>query len=115
MTLHQLLADDLLHWMDAARDDVPRRVLLWPDPEGTLRRLAQHLEPVLLGRGVRLLRYRPDGEPRQLPLRVELLRLEAQPQGRAVVYLPGSDLDATEPRPDWRPQALWSVYEYRAT
>ena len=51
MTLLDLLADDLLHWMDAAPDGVPRRVLLWLDPERQFRRLATHLGPVLLARG----------------------------------------------------------------
>ena len=43
MTLLDLLADDLLRWMDAAPDGVPRRVLLWLDPEGQFRRLVSHM------------------------------------------------------------------------
>ncbi len=113
MTLLDLLAQDLLQWMDAAPDGVPRRVLLWLDPEGQFRRLTPHLEAVLAARGVRLLCHEPTDGAGQLHLKLALLRLESEPAARAIVYLPGFDREAVEPRQDGRPPALWSVYEYR--
>jgi hypothetical protein len=113
MTLVDLLAQDLLQWMDAAPDGVPRRVLLWLDPEGQFRRLAPHLEPILLARGAQLLCHEPTDGTGQLHLKLRLLRLDAEPATRAVVYLPGFDREALEPQADGRPPALWSVYDYR--
>lgn len=113
MTLVDLLAQDLLQWMDAAPDGVPRRVLLWLDPEGQFRRLAPHLEPALHARGAQLLCHEPTDGTGQLHLKLTLLRLEAEPATRAMVYLPGFDREALEPQADGRPPALWSVYEHR--
>ena len=113
MTLLDLLADDLLRWMDAAPDGVPRRVLLWLDPEGQFRRLVSHMEATLLARGIQLLCPEQIEDAGQLPLKLALLRLEGEPGARAVVYLPGFDRDALEPSRDGRPPTLWSVYEYR--
>ncbi len=56
MTLIELLAQDLLRWMEAASDGVSRRVLLWLDPESQFKRLAAHLESVLLNRDAQFLR-----------------------------------------------------------
>src|SRR5439155_21727248 len=71
-----------------------------------------HSKPVLAERDVRLLCADPT-EGGQLDLKLALLRLEGQADGRAVVYLPGADQRGLEPRPDGRPPSLWSVYEYR--
>src|SRR5688572_7542767 len=102
-----LLADDLLGWLAAAPDDVPRRVLLWLDPEAQFARLVPHLEPVLTARGAQLLRYDADGGHSQIGLKLALLRLDAEAAGHAVVYLPGFGRSALEPRPDGRVPALW--------
>ncbi|MCC7107428.1 MAG: PglZ domain-containing protein, partial [Chloroflexi bacterium] len=113
MTLPDLLADDLLAWLHAAADDLPRRVLLWLDPRAEFSRLVAHLAPALEARGAHLLRYAPDEGVGQLQLKLELLRLDREPDGRAVVYLPGFDIEALEPRPDGRAPGLWSVIDRR--
>jgi len=105
------LADDLVAWMDAAPDGVPRRVLLWLDPGFEFLRLSAHLAPVLETRGVQLLRHeRETGN--QLSLKLAVLRLEAEPEARAVVYLPGFGASDLEPRPNAVPR-LWGLFEYR--
>lgn len=113
MSLLDLLANDLLAWMKAAPDGVPRRVLLWLDPEAQFARLAGHLEPALAGCGAKLLRLDPEAGFGQLALKLELLRLEAAGDGRAVVYLPGFGRPALGPRLDGAAPDLWGVYEYR--
>ena len=113
MTLIDRLADDLLAWMDAAPDGVPRRVLLWLVPDRGFLRHSRHLEAALERRGARLLRYDPAAGWGQLALKLELLRLEEDPRARAIVYLPGSDAHALEPRPDGGLPGLWGVFEYR--
>src|SRR5713226_8962004 len=77
MTLAELLAADLLAWLDRAGDGVPRRVLLWLDPESQFARLAPRLEAPLAEAGARLLVLA--GRDQQLLLKLELLRLEAGP------------------------------------
>lgn len=113
MTLIDRLADDLVAWMDAAPDGVPRRVLLWIDPDRGFARLSGHLDPALRRRGVRLLRYDPDSGSGQLRLKLELLRLEAESDERAVVYLPGFQASDLEPRSDGGLPGLWAVFEHR--
>lgn len=106
-----LLADDLAAAL-ATRSDGARRVLLWLDPERQFSRLAEHLAGPLEARGLRLLRYAPDAGLGQLGLKLALLR--AEPGGAAlVVYLPGFNRAALEPRADGRTPELWGVYEYR--
>lgn len=112
-SLLERLAGDLVAWMGAAPDGVPRRVLLWLDPDGGFVRLAAHVAAALEARGVRLLRYDPEAGRGQLSLKLELLRLEAEPEGRAVVYLPGFETSDLEPRPDGGLPRLWGVFEYR--
>jgi hypothetical protein len=112
-SLIQRLANDLVAWMDAAPDRVPRRVLLWLDPDRSFMRLAEYLGPVLQGPGIRLLRYGPEQGLGQLSLKLELLRLEAEPEARAVVYLPGFETSALSPRPGGGLPRLWGVCEYR--
>ncbi len=111
--LVDLLAQDLLAWMNAAADGVPRRVLLWLDPEAQFRRLVPHVEPALGKHGARLLVCEPDAGPGQLDLKIDLLRLENLPDERAVVYLPGWPEAELRPRRDGLPPGLWSVFEYR--
>lgn len=113
MTVVDRLADDLVGWMDAAPDGVPRRVLLWLDPDRWFLRLARHVEAALERRGARLLRYDPEAGSGQLALKLDLLRLEEAPTTRTVVYLPGFSPAALEPRPDGGPPGLWGVFEYR--
>ena len=113
MTLLDLLADDLAAWLGSAADGLPRRVLLWLDPERQFARLVSHLEPALAARGARLLRCAPDEAGSQVALKLALLRLDAAPGARAVAYLAGYDHQALEPRPDGGSPQLWSVYEYR--
>ena len=112
MTLLDLLAADLLGRLAGAPDDSPRRVLLWLDPEGQFRRLADHIEPVLVARGAQLLRYDLEAGMGQVGLKLALLRLGAGDE-RAVVYLPGFGRTALQPHPDGGPPALWGVYEFR--
>src|SRR4051794_38497499 len=111
VTLLDLLADDLLGWLEA--DDAPRRVLLWLDPERGFARLAAYLDEPLAARGAHLLRCDADVAEGQLAAQLALLGLEGEPAARAVVYLPGFGRGALEPRPDGAAPALWSVYDYR--
>jgi hypothetical protein len=111
VTLLDLLAKDLLAWMDAAPDGVPRAVLLWLDPEKQFQRLAVGFDATLTLHDAQLLSCSP--EQSQLRLKLALLHLEAQPSVRAVVYLPGFGPEALEPQPDGRVPELWGVYEYR--
>ncbi len=111
--LIQSLAGDLLAWMDVRPDGVPRRALLWLDPDGAFARLVPHLAPALAEQGVRLLRYAPEEGTGHLRLKLELLRLEAEPEARAVLYLKGFAPTDLEPRPDGGLPRLWSVFEYR--
>lgn len=113
MTLIDLLAQDLLQWMGNAPDGVPRRVLLWLDPECQFRRLAAHVTSVLLARDTQFLCCEPKESASQFPLKLALLHVEAESKMRTVVYLPGFDRDALEPRPNGRLPALWSVNNYR--
>lgn len=114
MNLAELLAEDLAGWLDAALDGVPRRVLLWLDPEEAFRRLLGALAPALAAHRARLLTLAPPGG--QLALKLALLRLEEDADaGRAVVYLPGRGPADLAPRPGDAPPALWGIYEYRFT
>ncbi len=113
ITLLDLLAQDLVEWMDQAPDDVPRRVLLWLDPESQFSRLVAHLEPALQERGASLMRYNPEAGSGQFAIKLALLRLESEEEGRAVVYLPGFSRQALEPDPDGGTPGLWALYEYR--
>jgi len=45
VNLAELLAEDLVVWMNAVPDGVPRRVLLWLDPESTFIRMFGAGEP----------------------------------------------------------------------
>jgi hypothetical protein len=112
VNLAELLAEDLVVWMNAVPDGVPRRVLLWLDPESTFIRMFAPVSRALAVQHVRMLRLEPPGG--QLAIKLELLRLEAEPgAGRAVVYLPGFGPDDLSPRPNGAPPAMWGIYEYR--
>lgn len=113
ITLLNLLAQDLVEWMDRAPDNVPRRVLLWLDPESQFSRLAAHLEPTLQKLGTVLVRYPPEAGGRQFAIKLALLRLESTEEGRSVVYLPGFSRQALEPDPDGGTPGLWALYDYR--
>ena len=108
----ELLADDLAGRMQSAADGLPRRVLLWLDPEAQFARLARHLSAPLAQRGARLLLYEPSEGQGQLALKLALLGLESSAEERAVVYLPGHGRAALAPRASGVP-ALWGLYEYR--
>ncbi|MGI8552531.1 MAG: hypothetical protein ACR2PL_17345, partial [Dehalococcoidia bacterium] len=74
MSLLDLLAEDLLAWLERGADGVRRTVLLWLDPASAFARLAAVLEPALGNRDASLLTL---ANPRsQLPLKLDLLRLE---------------------------------------
>jgi len=113
ITLLDLLAQDLVDWMDRAPDDVPRRVLLWLDPESQFSRLVAHLDPALQKRGAGLVGYAPEAGNGQFAIKLALLRLESKEEGRAVVYLPGFSRQALEPDPDRGAPSLWALYDYR--
>lgn len=74
MTLINRLADDLVAWMDAAPDGVPRRVLLWIDPDRSFARLSTYLDPALRRRGVCLLHHGPERGFGQFRLKIEPAR-----------------------------------------
>ena len=63
MNLAELLAEDLVVWMNAVPDGVPRRVLLWLDPESTFIRMFAPVSRALAVQHVRLLRLEPPGGP----------------------------------------------------
>jgi hypothetical protein len=106
------LAHELVSWMDTAPDGIPRRVLLWLDPDCAFKRLSTHLATALKDQGTVFHAYDPPAGRGQLWLKLELLRLEAQPEARAVVYLPGFNDSAFDPRPQSLPR-LWGIFEYR--
>lgn len=115
----ELLAGDLLRWMDGATDGVPRRVLLWLDPERQFARLVPFLDAPLAARGARLLQHDAGMAAGQLALKLELLALEMNAGAgnapeRAVVYLSGYGRAALEPAgAEGGMPALWGLYEYR--
>jgi hypothetical protein len=118
--LVELLAGDLLRWMEGPTDGVPRRVLLWLDPERQFARLVPHLDTVLAARSARLLRHDAGGATGQFALKLALLEMEGDADAddtpaRAVVYLPGYGRTALEPStdPDDGVPPLWGLYEYR--
>src|SRR5438046_51851 len=111
--LADLLATDLLAWMAAAPDGVPRRVLLWLDPPRQFARLVPYLERPLAARGARLLCHDARADKGQLGLKLTLLETEADGTRQAVVYLPGFERAALEVPPDTGIPDLWSVYDYR--
>ncbi|MCL4534921.1 MAG: PglZ domain-containing protein [Chloroflexi bacterium] len=108
----ELLADDLVGRLQSAADGVPRRVLLWLDPEAQFARLARRLAAPLAQRGVQLLLCEPGEGQGQLALKLALLGLESSAEERAVVYLPGQGREALAPKQNGVP-ALWGLYEYR--
>jgi len=112
-TLLDLLAQDLVDWMDRAPDDVPRRVLLWLDPDSQFSRLVTHMEPTLKKLGTGLVRYAPEAGSGQFAIKLALLRLESMEEGRAIVYLPSFTRQALEPDPDTEAPGLWALYDYR--
>lgn len=113
MSLGELLADDLIGWMERSPDGVPRRVLLWLDPERQFARLVEALRgDIESGVGL-LLHCDPEVDGGQSRLKLTLLELEGKTEGRAVVYLPGFGRSDLEPRTDGSPPTLWAVYEYR--
>jgi hypothetical protein len=112
-TLLDLLATDLTAWMAGAADGVPRRVLLWLDPDAQFRRLVGLLRSPLELTGLRLLTLSPLDGMGQLDLKLALLRLDGVVGSRAVVYLPGFGASALMPPGDGMSPALWSVYDYR--
>ncbi len=112
-SLLQRLTASLLGWMADTPDDAPRRVLLWLDPEQGFARLLPHLQPVLLARGVQLLSYDPQQGIGQTAIKLALAQIEREPEGRAVVYLPGFGRDALQPRSDGSTPGLWGLYDYR--
>lgn len=112
MSLGSLLAADLIEWMGKAPDGVPRRVLLWLDPDRQFVRLEEALREEVEAQVGPVLQSDSDGGG-QLRLKLELLELEARPDGRVVVYLPGFGRNDLEPRSDGTPPALWGVYDYR--
>jgi hypothetical protein len=108
----ELLADELESCQTGAADGVPRRVVLWLDPDAEFLRLWPHVAAALAGRSVvPLVCQKALGD--QLDLKLALLRLETEPGTRTVVYLPGYGSQSLAPRPDGTPPDLWSVYEYR--
>lgn len=109
--LAELLADQLLACASSAPDGVPRRVVLWLDPERGFQRLWPHVARHLEGRSTRALVCA--GEDDQLRVKVELLRVEAAAEAAAVVYLPRFDVRDLCPRPDGTAPTLWSVYDQR--
>jgi hypothetical protein len=72
VTRLDLLADDLLKWLNATPDGVPRRLLLWLDPDSQFRRLLPHLEPALEAHGVRLFGNEPPDGASHLHLKMAL-------------------------------------------
>ena len=113
ITLLDLLANDLIDWMGRAPDDVPRRVLLWLDPDRQFSRLVAPLEPILQKLGTGLMRYAPEAGSGQFAIKLALLRLESMGEGRAIVYLPSFTRQALEPDPDTEAPGLWALYDYR--
>ena len=113
ITLLDLLAQNLVEWMERAPDDVPRRVLLWLDPDSQFSRLVAHLEPTLQKLSTVLMRYAPEAGNGQFAIKLALLRLESKEEGRAVIYLPGFSRQALEPDPDGGTPGLWALYDYR--
>lgn len=112
-TLLEMLAEDLVRWMYRAPDDVPRRVLLWLDPDRQFSRLVPHLDSALQERDAVLMRYDPESGQGQFAIKLALLRLESTDTGRAVVYLPGFSRQALEPVADGGLPELWALYDYR--
>lgn len=110
MTLVDLLADDLAFSLASRLDGAPRRVLLWLDPEAQFARLSSFLESALAAKGAKLFRFDPETGLGQLAIELELLRLEAV-GAMAVVYLPGFDRPALEPRSAGTAPELCGVYE----
>ncbi len=113
MAMIDLLASDLLSWMERSPDGMPRQVLPWLDPDRQFNRLVELLGPSLDSRGVSLLSMDLAAGESQTRLKLTLLEREADPSSRSVVYLPGFDRSDLEPRPDGSPPRLWSVYDYR--
>jgi len=109
-SLIDAMASDLLAWFDRGTDGVPRRVLLWLDPESQFAALMPKVEPVLAESGVQVLQGERDA---QVALKVALLELDVSDSGRAVVYLPGFARADLEPRADGGVPGLWAAYEYR--
>lgn len=109
--LVELLASELQACASTVADGVSRRVVLWLDPGREFSRLWPHVSDVLTDRSVQPLVLEP-GE-NQLPLKLEMLRLEAQEGGMAVIYLPGFGPEALRPTDDGTAPELWSIYEYR--
>lgn len=109
--LAELLAEQLLGCAASAPDGVPRRVILWLDPERGFQRLWPHVARRLEERSVRALICAEERD--QLGVKVELLRVEAAAGVTAVVYLPGFDVRDLAPRPDGTAPTLWSVYDQR--
>jgi len=100
--------------MDSVTDGVPRRVLLWLDPERQFARLVPFLAEPLGARGTRLLQHDAATATGQLALKLELLALEEDGDTRAVVYLPGYARTALEPAgSEGGEPTLWGIYEYR--
>lgn len=113
MALSDLLTSDLISWMSDAPDGVPRRVLLWLDPESQFARLLPYLETELSNRKVKLLRCDAELGQVQFALKLALLRIEATNDERAIVYLPGFQSEALEPHTNGTPPDLWAIYDYR--
>ncbi len=109
--LGELLAEQLLACAASAPDGVPRRVVLWLDPERGFQRLWPHVAASLEARSARALTVAGDAD--QLGVKVEILRLEAAREGVAVVYLPGFGREELSPRPNGTAPTLWSVYDQR--
>ncbi|MDQ2786767.1 MAG: hypothetical protein M3Y58_17395, partial [Chloroflexota bacterium] len=117
LPLLEALAADLLARFDAAPDGLPRRTLLWLDPEGEFARLVPHLAAPLATAHVTMLTCTQD-DGLQWPVKLAILRRDAaeaagEPAERILVYLPGWERVALAPGADGTPPDLWSVYEQR--
>lgn len=110
--LADVLADEVLASSLESPDGVTRRTILWLDPLREFERLWPFVAASLEARSARPFKS-GEAVADQLRLKLALLRFEKEPTGRAVIYLPGADQSALEPRADGTAPALWAVYEHR--
>jgi PglZ domain len=111
VTLTDLLVDELLGTTMVTHDGVRRRVVLWLDPDREFGRLWPSVAHRVAERGARALEC-DKLSPSQLQLKLDLLALESESDGAAVVYLPGFDTSDLAPRRDGTAPDLWAPYEY---
>ena len=99
--------------MDNAPDGLPRRVLLWLDPEMQFSRIVPFLKPILLSRDIHVLQIDLDSGIGQLALKLALDDIETEERNRAIVYLPGHGRSALDVMLDGSAPSLWGVFDYR--